>query len=189
MKTHLKLAAGFCGVVIGMAGSAGAQTAQKTAIDLFASVKPGQWVKIEGAIQKDFTLIAKEVKILTGDFQDDDWEIEAPIRRIADKAQKKYEVLLIPVKMQDDATYESEDGSITSFDGLKTGLYVEIEGTYMKDGTFMGEEVQPQLEPEEPNVASLVGKAEKVDAAKKTITLMGVTCQASEKTKVKSAVK
>lgn len=186
MKIYLQLAAAVWMLV---ESAAYAQNAPKTAIDLFSSVKPGQWVKIEGAIQKDFGLIAKEVKILTGDFQDDDWEIEAPIRRVVDKGQKKYEVLLIPVKMQEDATYESDDGSVTSFEGLKAGMYVEIEGTFMKDGTFMGEEVQPQLEPEEPNSASLVGKAEKIDAARKTITLMGITCQVSEKTKIKSAVR
>lgn len=187
MKSNWKLAAQFTGALFLCAGAESfAQT--KTAADLFSTLKPGQWIKIEGASQKDMTVIAKEVKLLTGDFQDDDCEIEAPVRAIIDKDKKQFQLLTIPVMMEADAKYESDDGSFTRFDQLKPGMYVEIEGAYLKDGSFLADEIQPESAAEAAGVV-LVAKAEKVDAAKRTITLMGVTFQISDKTKVKSVIK
>ena len=189
MKSHTKLAVTLAGAVLLLVGDNGsAQT--KTAADLFTALKPGQWVKIEGAAQKDMTVIAKEVKLLTGDFQDDDYEIEAPVRAILDKTKKQFQLLSIPVAMEADAKYESDDGTFTSFEQLKPGMFVEIEGAYLKDGSFLADEVQPEVaDPEEAGGVVLVGKAEKVDAVKRTITIMGVTFQIGEKTKVKSVIK
>lgn len=189
MKANLKLAAALTGAFCLFAGvESFAQT--KTAADLFSTLKPGQWIKIEGAPQKDLTVIAKEVKLLTGDFQDDDCEIEAPVRAISDKDKKQFQLLTIPVTMEADAKYESDDGSFTRFDQLKPGMFVEIEGAYLKDGSFLADEVQPEIaEPEEAGGVVLVGKTQKVDAAKRTVTLMGVTFQIGEKTKVKSVIK
>lgn len=170
------------------AGESLAQT--KTAADLFSTLKPGQWVKVEGTPQKDLTVIAKEVKLLTGDFQDDDCEIEAPVRAVLDKTKKQFQLLSIPVTMEADAKYESDDGSFTAFEQLKPGMFVEIEGAYLKDGSFLANEVQPEVaDPDEAEGVALVGKAEKVDATKRTITIMGVTFQIGEKTKVKSVIK
>jgi hypothetical protein len=189
MKTHLQFAAAFAGALcLCVSETSFAQT--KTAADLFSVLKPGQWVKIEGAAQKDFTVIAKEVKLLTGDFQDDDCEIEAPVRAILDKNKKQFQLLTIPVTMEDDAKYESEDGSFMRFEQLKPGMYVEVEGAYLKDGSFLADEVQPEVaDPDEAGGVVLVGKAEKVDATKRTITIMRVTFQIGEKTKVKSVIK
>ncbi len=162
----------------------------KTAADLFSTLKPGQWIKIEGSPQKDLTVIAKEVKLLTGDFQDDDCEIEATVRAVLDKTKKQFQLLTIPVTMEADAKYESDDGSFTSFEQLKAGMFVEIEGAYLKDGSFLANEVQPEVaDADDVGGVALVGKTEKVDAAKRTITIMGVTFQVGEKTKVKSVIK
>ncbi len=189
MKPNLKLAATITGALCFFAGNKSfAQT--KTAADLFSALKSGQWVKIEGTLQKDLTVIAKEVKLLTGDFQDDDCEIEAPVRMILDKTKKQFQLLTIPVTMEADAKYESDDGSFTSFEQLKPGMFVEIEGAYLKDGSFLADEVQPEIaDADAAGGVVLVGKAEKVDAAKRTITIMGVTFQIGEKTKVKSVIK
>jgi hypothetical protein len=43
--------------------------------EFFKRVKPGQWLEIEGIPQKDLSILATKATILTGDFQDDDWEI------------------------------------------------------------------------------------------------------------------
>ncbi len=189
MKSHVKPAGALAGIFFLITSASGsAQT--KTAADLFSVLKPGQWVKIEGAAQKDMTVIAKEVKLLTGDFQNDDYEIEAPVRAILDKTKKQFQLLTIPVTMEADAKYESNDGTFTSFEQLRPGMFVEIEGAYLKDGSFLADEVQPETaDPKDTDSVVLVGKAEKVDAAKRTITLMGVTFQIGEKTKVKSVIK
>ncbi|MEK7727157.1 MAG: DUF5666 domain-containing protein [candidate division KSB1 bacterium] len=189
MKPHVKLAATLASALCLLVSDHGsAQT--KTAADLFSVLKPGQWVKIEGAAQKDMTVIAKEVKLLTGDFQDDDCEIEAPVRAVLDKTKKRFQLLTIPVTMEADAKYESDDGSFTAFEQLKPGMFVEVEGAYLKDGSFLADEVQPEIaDPDELGGVVFVGKAEKVEAAKRTITIMGVTFHISEKTKVKSVIK
>ncbi len=189
MQPFVKPVATLAGLFFLLVGNNGsAQT--KTAAELFAALKPGQWVKIEGAAQKDFTVIAKEVKLLTGDFQDDDFEIEAPVRAIVDKSKRQFQLLTIPITMEADAKYESDDGTFTSFEQLQPGMFVEIEGAYLKDGSFLADEVQPEtVDAEDAGNVVLVGKAEKVDAAKRTITMMGVTFQIGEKTKVKSVIK
>src|SRR6266516_4226832 len=47
--------------------------APSTPAGLFHLVKVGQWVELEGMPQKDQTVLCSEVKILTGDFLEDDW--------------------------------------------------------------------------------------------------------------------
>ncbi len=193
MKTRINLAAACAGALIMLAGSTSfSQTEQPEVADPFAALKPGHWVKIKGVMQEDSTgrtLIAKEVKVLTGAKQEDDCEIEAPIARIGDKSQKQLEVCGIQVNMQNDATYESEDKSASSFDGLQPGMRVVIEGTYLKAGTFKGREMQLKAASGAEVITKLVGKAEKIDATAKTIALMGITCQITGDTTVKTAVK
>lgn len=192
MKTCVKIAAVFAAACVMMAGPGMSQTAETQSTNPFTALKPGQWVKIKGVMQRDssaVTMIAKEVKILTGEMQEDDWEIEAPIARIVDKAKQQVEVFGIQIDMKDDATYESDNNSLKNFDGLQTGMHVEIEGTYMKDGAFHGREMQLEAAAGADELAKLVGKVEKVDAEAKTITLMGIACHISETTKVKSAAK
>jgi hypothetical protein len=161
------------------------------AADIFTSVKPGQWVQMEGAIQKDYTVLCQEVKILTGDFQDDDWEIKAPVRKIVDPAKRQFEVLLLPVQMTEDADYENEAGTFKGFNDIKQGMLLEIEGTFLKDGTFLAEEAQEEVPEDAEATTSItaVGKVEKLDAEKRVVNLMGITFMITDKTKVKSAIK
>jgi hypothetical protein len=169
------------------AGSGFAQTEQRS-IDPFSAIKPGQWVKIKGVMQQDTALTAMEVKVLTGEMKEDDWEIAAPLRRIVDQSQKQLEVFGMQVSMQSNATYESRDKSLKGFEGLKPGMQVEIEGTYAT-GAFKGREVQLETAAAGQEIGKLVGKVESVDPAMKTITLMGIPCQVSDQTKVRSGAK
>lgn len=167
-----------------------AQAQTKTAADLFSVLKRGQWVKIKGVAQKDLTVLAEEVKLLTGDYQDDDCEIEAPVRAILDKKERRFQLLTIPVVMEPDAKYESADGAFTRFEQLKPGLRVEVEGSYLKDGSFLADEVQPEpADSEEAGGVVLVGRTEKLEPGTRTIVLMGVTFQITDRTKVKSVIK
>jgi hypothetical protein len=185
MRTRSKLAVVLAGALLTAASPSFTQT---TEIDPFTAIKPGQWVKIKGVLQQDSALVATEVRIITTAMKDDDCEIAAPLRRIVDPAQKQLEVFGMQVKMKGDATYESHDKSLTGFDGLKPGMQVEIEGTYA-NRAFQGREVQLEKTSAAQELAKLVGKAEKIDAEMKTITVMGIPCQISGNTKVKSAEK
>ncbi|MDQ7065408.1 MAG: DUF5666 domain-containing protein, partial [candidate division KSB1 bacterium] len=74
----------------------------------FSSVKVGQWVKIDGAPQRDGTVLAEEVKILTGDFQDDDWEVSGKISRV-DRGRKSVYILGLRVRTNEETEYEASD--------------------------------------------------------------------------------
>jgi len=163
---------------------------QKTAADLFKSLKVGQWAELEGTIQADFSYTAKKVKLLTGDFQDDDWEVKGVVKTVS-AFKKQFTVFRLPVIVTAESEYESPDGTFTAFDDLETGMLVECEGTYLKDGTFSAEEVQREADfkPNELNEMRAVGKVEKLDPVKRTVTMMGMTFKIVDATKVQSAVK
>jgi len=163
---------------------------QMTAADLFKTLKVGQWIELEGTVQTDFSLITKKVKLLTGDFQDDDWELKAKVRTI-DPAKKQFQLLRIPVQVTADSEYESPEGTFKSFGDLKVNMLVECEGTFLKDGTFSAEEVQQETDfkPNELNELKAIGKVEKVDPVKQAVTMMGASFKIVSATKVQSAVK
>lgn len=163
---------------------------QKTVADLFKTLKVGQWLELQGTPQADMLYAAKKVKLLTGDFQDDDWEIKGVVKSV-NPASKQFTVYRIPVTVTPDCVYESPDGTFTAFDKLRTGILVECEGTYLKDGKFLAEEVQHETDykPAELNELAVVGKVEKFDAAKRTVTIMGSTFRIADTTKIQSVVK
>jgi hypothetical protein len=166
--------------------------------EILATIKPGQWAKLEGVVQKDFTALCKQVEILTGDFLDDEWEITAVVQQI-DKEKKEFTLLRLPVKLHKDAEFEmagKSDGKreFKSFDDLQVGMLVELEGTYLKDGTFLAKEIDDETskverEPELKGEVELMGRVDKVDVKQQTITVMGITFMLTEKTKGKSVIK
>jgi hypothetical protein len=104
------------------------------------------------------------------------------------------EILHLPIKLQKDAEFQNDAGTFKSFAGLKVGMLVELEGTYLKDGTFLAKEVEDESaklagKPGLKDEIQATGKVEKVNAAKRTVTLMGITFQLTDKTKGKSAIK
>lgn len=194
MKTRRRLfAAVVVALLLGLAGSGTAQIKQLTPEKVLASLKPGQWVQLEGVIQRGFTLDCSEVQILTGDFLDDDWGLTGVVRTI-DKMQREARILSLPVKFDKDTEFENNTGKFGGFADLKVGMLVELEGTYLKDGTFLAKEVEDESakmakKPKMKNEIQAMGKVEKVDVVKRTITLMGVAFQLSDKTECKSAIK
>ena len=192
MNAHVRLFCSIgCAAFLLSSGLAMAQAGKKSSGDIIKSLKPGQWVQLDGAIQKDLTILTKKVKFITGDFQDDDWEIKAPLRRIVDPSKRQFEVLRLAVAMAEGADYENDAGTLKSFGDLKVGMLVELEGTFLKDGSFLAEEVQQELdfEPQEINEIKAVGKVERVNPANSTVVLMGITFQISPSTTSKSVIK
>lgn len=190
MKTRVK-AFIFAVTMLAVVSSGMAQVSlQKTAADLFKSLKVGQWVELQGSPQADLTYSTKKVKLLTGDFQDDDWEIRGVVKAI-NAGQKSFTVFRVPVTVTMETVYESADGLFKAFNDLAVGILVECEGTYLKDGKFSAEEVQRELEfkPTELNELQVVGKVEKIDAVKRTVTVMNSTFRIADATKIQSVVK
>ncbi len=196
MKNRITL---FCTIIIGLflfinnVDAQGKRPKMRTA-EILAILKVGQWAKLEGVVQKNFSVICKQVEILTGDFTDDDWQMTAPVRKI-NKDEKQFTLLRLPITTQEDTEFqENDDGTFGSFADLKEGLLVEVEGSYLKDGTFLALEVEDEslkLEkaPDLIGEVELTGKVEHIESGKQTITVMGITFQLTQKTKGKSVIK
>jgi hypothetical protein len=168
------------------------QSKPGTSIDVFRTVKPGQWVQLEGVPQRDFTVMTTEIKVLTGDFQDDDWEAFGTVRAVR-KENKEFDLLLVKMKVNADTDFETEELN-SKFKGiadLKPGMLVEIEGTYLKDGSFLVNEVQDETKgkADEAGTVTFRGKVEKIDPVKRTVTVMGIKFTITSNTQTKSAVK
>ncbi len=164
-----------------------------TPAEVMAALKPGQWLKVEGTLQKDFSVLSTQLQFMTGDFLDDDWSLTGIVRKV-DPEKQEMEVLQLPVKIQKDTEFEDDAGTFKSFAQVKSGMFLEIEGTYLKNGTFLAKELEdesPKLE-EDSSLANTIeaeGKVEKIDVDKKTLTLMGITFQISDRTKSRSVIK
>lgn len=161
--------------------------------NVFNLVKIGGWVQISGVPQKDMTVMATKVKVLTGDFMDDDWQVFGKVRGVV-ASKKQFKIATVKVRSVDDTDYESDfDGDFKGFTDIRSGMLVEAEGTFLKDGTFLAEEIQDETKnpkkAKSPNEIKFKGRVQNLDAEKKTITLMGVTFKLNDQTKLRSAVK
>jgi hypothetical protein len=164
-----------------------------TPAEILAALKPGQWVKAEGTVQKDFSVLCTEIKFLTGDFLDDDWSLTGVVRKV-DHEKQEMEILLLPIKIQKDTEFENDAGTFKSFAQVKAGMLLEIEGTYLKDGTFLANELEDESAKlaEDSSLANTIeaeGKVEKIDAVRNTLTLMGITFKINDRTKSRSVIK
>lgn len=175
-------------------------TAQMTRIKgapekVLAALKPGLTVKITGTIQKDFSALCTDIKTLPPElFKENDWEITAAARKI-DSEKRAFALLLVPIKLQPTTKFKDKSGMFKSFDDLKTGMLVETGGTYLKDdGTFLTTKVENVssellLKPEKQNQVEIKGKIEKIDAARRTVHIAGVTFNIVNETEFKTALK
>jgi hypothetical protein len=164
-----------------------------TAADILAALKPGQWVVLEGNVQNDFSVLCTEIKLLTGDLLDDDWKLTGIIRSV-NKEKQAIEILRVPVKIQPEAEFDDDNGKMKSFTDVKTNMLVQVEGTYLKDGTLLAKQIANESAKltEKPQVKDKIkarGKVEKIDSTKRTITIMGITYQLTDGTQSMSAIR
>jgi hypothetical protein len=186
-------AAGVVALALVAVGEGEVQT-NITPKEMIAALKPGQWVKVKGTVQNDSAITCNEMRILIGDFLDDDWSVTGAVGKI-DWESRKLEILRLPIKINEDAKFESdEDKNFAGIADLKVGMFLEISGTYMKDGIFLAGEVDDKSErlEEEPELKHEIraeGKVEKVDTANHRFTLMGMAFQITAGTKSRSVIK
>jgi hypothetical protein len=178
-------------LLLGTAKPSSAQSkAWMTPDEIMAAVKPGQWVKLEGGVQKDLSVQCKELKILTGDFLDDEWSISMIVKKV-DPEKQQVEIMRLPVKIKQDAEYQA---GLKGFADIKAGMYLDVDGTYLKDGTFLAKQVEDESiklveKPETANEVDIKGKIEKVDAANNMLAIMGITVRITNTTKSRSVIK
>jgi hypothetical protein len=195
MKTILKTCAALavCAVLLSAANSYAQLTSGpgRQQIDIFATAKPGQWAQFKGEPQKDLTFTATKVKFLTGDLLDNEWEVDGKILAINKQRQEIRVVHRWPIKYHIDTEFEDRAGNAMTIEKLEVGKAIEVEGTFLKDGTFLANQIKEDesKEPEEANRITILGKIEKVNPTTKSIQIMGVTFYITDLTKSKSETK
>jgi hypothetical protein len=192
MKVQVLLSAGVISVLCFLGSiSFGEQKRKKlTPAEIIANIKPGQWIEIDGMIQKDKPVLAVEIDFRTGDFMDDDWKILAKVQAVA-PLKNEFQVLSMPVRVTKDT--EFNDG-FNGLEDLKPDVLVKLEGTYLKDGAFLAKEIDNKTrklkaEPEFDTKIEVLGKVARVDEAKKLVSVMGLQFQITEETEAKSLIK
>jgi hypothetical protein len=177
------------------AGGAIAQTSTSRATPEFlATLKPGQWIQLEGAPQRDGSILCTEVKLLTGDFIDDDWAIRGTTRNINPQT-REFNISRYRIRLKHEVEYDDEgSGKFKGFSDIRPNLPVKVQGTYMKDGSFLAKEVNDMTirtarKPGSETKLLIVGKVEGVSPSKRTITAMGSTFVIGQQTKLKSVLK
>jgi hypothetical protein len=108
-----------------------------------------------------------------------------------DAEKQQVQIMNLPIKIKEDAEYQA---GLTGFSNLKVGMYLDVDGTYLKDGTFLAKQVEDESiklteNPEVANEADIKGKVEKINAANNTLTIMGITVRINDKTKSRSVIK
>lgn len=163
----------------------------KQQVDIFATAKPGQWAELNGPYQKDNTILATKIKFVSGNILEDDCEVSGKILSLDPESNQLKLVRQWPVKVSKDAEFKDKNGVAITLANLKPGMVVEAEGSYSKENGFVAKEIEEDevKEIEEADEVSVFGKIEKVDAAGKTIQVMGITFVVNEKTKSKASIK
>jgi hypothetical protein len=161
--------------------------------EILSAAKPGQWVQMEGVVQKDFSVLCTDVKILTGDIPANQWSMEGFARDI-DPSKNEFKMLLVSVKAVDTTEFKSKSNqAFKSLTDLKPEMLVEVDGIYQKNGTFLALEVEDKSEklatkPHLQNMIETYGKVEKIDTARRTMTVMGITFQLTDRSEGEYAV-
>ena len=149
-------------------------------------LKPGEWVDIEGVAQKDYTIILKEIEVVRGEVDSDEWEISGPVSGVLPK-EKQIFLLNLPIKFDKDAEFEDDYDVIKSFSDIKPGLYVEMEGVYIQDSVFIANEIgSDKVSDNEVKNIEWSAQVEKVNPESKSIVVLGHTIIFTDETIIKS---
>ena len=170
----------------------GQGTKNGSAPDRLATLKVGQWVRIDGAARADSAGRCDELRILTGDFLDDDWAIKGFATGL-NAAKRELLVGGVGVQVTNDTRFDSPMRKFRDFSDLRSGQLIEVEGSYQKNGKFLAKELDDESDefdrrPWSKGQIRIVGKIERVDSRKHLIWTMGMAFEVSEKTRLQSAI-
>ena len=166
-----------------------ATAAAMTVAELFGSLKPGQWMALEGTPQANQTVLCNEAKIMTGDLLEDDWAVRAVVKSL-DAQKQRVNVHHLAIRMSEDIEYHV----LNKFADIKTGMLIDAGGTFMKDGTFLAKDLEDESEklkrkPQWQTRIKFTGRVGKVDVTRRRITMMGSDFVLNDQTRVMSIVK
>jgi hypothetical protein len=141
-------------------------------------------------VQKDSTILLEKVKAIYGEVEDDDWEIDGIVSRVAADEKRVY-ILRLPIQFDKNTEFKhkNDDDGITSFADIQPGIFVEIEGSFLKDSTFLANEIgSEKVKSDEINIIEWKGKVQSVDPANNSFTILGHRVFLTPETKIKSLI-
>jgi len=165
---------------------------QNGGADPLAALKVGHWVRLDGPVQPDSIAFCEELRVLAGDFLDDDWSLRGFVTAVD---TSRHEIVIGGVRIQvtEDTGYDSPKKSFRKFSDLRAGMLLEVEGAYLKNRRFLAREVDDESDevPRTPwarNRIRIVAKVERVDARRRLVTAMGFVFQLTDRTRIRSAI-
>jgi hypothetical protein len=166
------LLATFLGATLATAGAPGAAAFEDLQVD--------QGVDVVGRLVGRFTVRARKIEIQRG--MSKKQEITGEIETI-DAGARTLRLAGIKVVLSPDAVVEDDDENPVEFPHLKSGQRIKAEG-FVGDGAVLrAEEIEVKPAREEPEVG-LEARVEKIDAARRTLTVMGFTVLVVPTTKI-----
>ncbi len=149
-------------------------------------LKVGEWVEVEGVPQNDASLLIEEIKVIYGELEEDDYEINGIVDTVL-PGEKKIFILNLPVVFDKYTEYDDKHDAINAFADIKTGNYVEIEGSFLRDSTFLAKEIGlKKSKKKEQNIFEWRGKVQSVNPANNSLVILGHTVILTPGTKIKS---
>ena len=171
----------------------GKGTQARRAQDMLPQLKTGQWIQLESVIQKDSQVRCTALRLLAGDFLDDDWSLKGRVTSI-DVRTRRFKIGRIPIQAGDDARVENMRGMLDGLADIRAGMIVEVDGTYLRNGTFRAKEIEDETAelrsvPGVNQRLAAIGKIERIDVGRRKITVMGIDFLVTEKTQLKSLIR
>ena len=160
--------------------------------DELATLKVGQWIQVDGTLRADSSALCSELRLLTGDFLDDDWALKGFVQSL-DAAKKELVIGGVSVQVTEDTGFDSPNRTFTGLSDLRAGLLVELEGTCLKSRKFLAMEVDDESDelahtPWSRNQVMIVGRVERVEPSKRLVTAMGFVFQVTDRTRLRSVI-
>ena len=165
----------------------------RRAQEILPQLKTGQWIQLESVIQKNEEVRCTALRVLAGDFLDDDWSLKGRIRAL-DLKTHRFSIGPVSIQASDNAVIENMRGMLDGLGDIRPGMIVEVDGTYLKNGTFRAKEIEDESAelrgvPGVNQRLAAIGKIERVDVGRRRITVMGIEFLINEKTQLKSLIR
>lgn len=181
-------------VALAMASSPGhgAPARPSPAATHFAGLKTGRWIQLEGTLVARSTVTCTGLGQLAGDFLDDDWSLRGTVHAL-DMARREFSIAGCRVRITDNTIFDNPRGIFRGFSDLRAGKLVEVDGSFVQSRTLIADEVDDESEelveePELKDQVMVVGKIERLDPKKRTVTVMGIEFHITDKTRVRSVI-
>jgi hypothetical protein len=162
------------------------------AADPIATLKAGHWVQLEGPLEADSAASCDELRILTGDFLDDDWSLRGYALSV-DTVKHEITIAGIHAQVTENTGFDSPNPDFRGLVDLTPGMLLEVEGTYLKNRRFLAREVDDETDemgrrPWPRNRIRIVARVERMDSRRRLVTAMGYVFQLTDKTRVRSVI-